>query len=183
MSELGQRPSIVLHGFLGGIINNTNVAQRLARCILEGLLGPEKVLACLPLEIRDDGDRWSITGADADGSNCRVVIRKSDAAILSLGSQSPPEVLRNEDTVEKFAAILAENAGDPAEVNQQLPFAITDRGDTWFVRGSRNADHAVEGPGAFCLEVRKRDARVLDMWFEGVLHTPPEVREALRRNK
>jgi len=41
----------------------------------------------------------------------------------------------------------------------------------------------VEGRGPFQLEVRKRDAAVIDMFSEAVIHTPPEVIEALRRKK
>ena len=110
-------------------------------------------------------------------------IRKLDAAILSLGVPNPLEMLSSMPIVEKFAAILAEDAGDADELRQQLPFAVTDHGDTWLVRGSRNQNRMVEGPGRFHLEVQKRDARVLDMCFEGVLHTPPEVKEALRRKE
>lgn len=43
-----------------------------------------------------------------------------------------------------------------------------------------DADRTTEGPGLFPMEVQNRDARVLDLWFEWVLDTPPEVDELLR---
>ena len=182
MSETPDQPSVVLHGFHGGIVNNAKVAQRLATVILNAVEGPGRGAACRPLAAKDHGDRWLITCTDSDASNIRSVdIRKSNAAVRFLGIKGPPQVLPNEDAAEKFAAILAENAGDADEVSQQSPFVVTDRGDAWFVRGSRNADRTFEGP--FRLEVQKRDARVLDMCFEGVLHVPPEVTAALRKQK
>jgi hypothetical protein len=81
-----------------------------------------------------------------------------------------------------LAAILADRADNVAGSSRQLPFVVTDQGDTWLVRGSYNVDRSVEGPGPFRLEVRKRDAAVLDMCFEMVLHTPVKAQDALPEN-
>lgn len=61
----------------------------------------------------------------------------------------------------------------------ELPWRVEDKGETWLVRGSRNKD-GVEGIGPFRLQVRKRDARVLDIRFEYFMRTPPKV-QALPR--
>ena len=176
------RPGATLHGFVGGIVSNANTASRLAQIILETLIGPRNLASCLPLRAQDCGDRWSVSGAgELDAGRCRIDIHKPDAAILSLGVEAPPEVLDTAEIAEKFAAVLAEQASD--KTVRQAPFTVTDRGDTWLVRGSYNADRAVEGRGPFQLEVRKRDAAVIDMFSEAVIHTPPEVIEALRRKK
>jgi len=122
-----------------------------------------------------------ITGAGEDARpECDIEIRKLDAAILSLGGRSPSVVMGTAAIVEEIAAILAESAGDLDEADRQLPFRVSDRGDTWRVRGSRNADRAIEGPGPFHLEMRKRDGAIVDMSFEAVLHMSPEVRNLLR---
>lgn len=184
MPETADRPSVVLHGFVGGIVPSGNSAMRLARIIVESPVGRGGLPTCSPLQAQDHGDRWSINSAGGDGTQgCVIDIRKRDAAIVLHGVQKPPEVLGDAATVEKFASVLAEDAGGAGELSRQLPFAVTDHGDAWLVRGSGNADRAVEGPGPFHLEIRKRDARVMDMYFEGVLHTPHEVKEALCRNK
>lgn len=184
MTEMPDRPSVVLQGFHGGIVGSADIALRLAQILLQNLVGKARLASCLPLQAHDRGDRWSITGADGEEADaCRIDIRKRDAAIAALGIERCPEVLGDPATVEKFAAVLAESAGGPAEPNRQMPFSVANHGATWLVRGSANADRMVEGPGPFRLEVQKRDARVLDMVFEGIIHTPPEVKELLRGNK
>lgn len=184
MPESEPRPSVVLHGFEGGIVKSANTALRLGQVVLENLVGQRRLARCLPLQAQDRGDRWSLSGAGGDGSSeCRIDIGKSDAAVLPHGVPKPPEILSNATTAEKFAAILAESAGDGVGVDRQWPFTVTDRGDTWVVRGGRHVRSAIEGPGPFHLEIRKRDARVLDIWFEWNLHTPPEVDELLRATK
>lgn len=48
------------------------------------------------------------------------------------------------------------------------------------MRGSHNKDGTVEGIGPFRILVRKRDARVLEIYFEYFMRTPPEVQALLR---
>jgi hypothetical protein len=177
------RPSVVLHGFGGGIVSNSNIGLRLAQIILESVIGPQRVALCLPLRAQDRDDRWTTTSDNAsDLRNCRIDLRKLDAAVVSLSVDGTPEALPRAEAVEKLAAAIVENSRGSAELSRQLPFAITDKGDTWLVQGSDNAARAAEDPGPFHLEVQKRDARVLDMWFEWVLPTPPEVKELIRQS-
>jgi hypothetical protein len=183
MRDATDRPSVVLHGFDGGIVNNPDIALRLAQIILESVIGPERLALCSPLRVQDRDERWAVISSHISSSrDCRIDIRKLDAAIVLLGVENPPEALPKMLTVEKFAAAIVENARDSTELQRQLPFTVSDKGDTWLVRGSGNPDRAAEGPGPFYLEVRKRDARVLDMWFEWILHAPPEVKELMRQS-
>ena len=181
MPETPSRPSVMLHGFQGGIVYNEKVALRLAQVLFGGSASSPTRAGRLPLEVRDHGNTWVVVTVGSDTQSGRSMeIRKRDAAVLSLDGQSPPELLGAAATAQHIAAVLADSAGDPDEAVRQQPFTVTDRGETWIVRGSGNADRAVEGPGPFYLEVQKRDARVLDMHFEAVIHTPPEVKELLR---
>lgn len=182
MPETADRPSIVLHGFIGGIVNNADIARRLAGIILESRLGANRFATYLPLQVQDCGASWLIKGS-GEAPACSIGIRKRDGAALSLEMENHADALGGTVAAEKFASALAENAGGAAEASRQLPFAVADNGGSWLVHGSGNADRSVEGVGPFRLEVQKRDARVLDMCFEAVMHTPPEVREALRGNK
>lgn len=177
------RPSVLLRGFDGGIVNNSGIALRLAQIILESLIGPQRLTWCSPLQAEDREDRWEIASSNPSASrDCKIEIRKLDAAVVSLGVPNPPEALATAAAIEKFSAALAENEWGQNELRRQLPLAVSDKGDTWLVQGSGNAARDVEGPGPLHLEVQKRDARVLDIWFEWVLPTPPEVKELLRQN-
>lgn len=182
MVEPPDRASVVLQGFMGGIVRRADIAARLAAVIAEGLTASEEAAADHPFAARDIGEKWSIAGT---GETCPIgmEIRKRDAAASWCGIDGAPAALSSATAAEKFAAVLAESAGNPEEVDRQRPFVVTDRGDNWLVRGSLNADRAIEGPGPFHLEVRKRDAKVLDMSNEWVMHTPPEVREILEAAK
>ena len=184
MPEAAPRPSIVLHGFTGGIAGSADIALRVAQVVLEGLLGQRELSAYLPLQAQDRADTWSISCAvGGDAGICNIDIRKLDGAVLATGVARQEQLLPNATIVEKLAAILAESAGGAAEPGRQEPFAVTDNGDTWLVRGSYNLDRSVEGKGPLHLEIRKRDAAVLDMCFEGVMHLPPEVKALLREAK
>lgn len=181
MPNRERRPSVVLQGFIGGVVNTADAASRLAQVILGRLVGQRRLERCLPLQVQDRGDRWSLSGSGGDPpSECRIEINKLDAAVLSLGVPTPPEILSDAATAQKFAAILAETAGDGAGSEQHARCAVTDRGNTWLVRCGGHITPAIEGPGPFLMEVQKRDARVLDLWFEWVLDTPPDVDDLLR---
>ena len=171
--------------FDGGVVNNASIAARLAQLILEPLIGASELAANLPLRIEDHGDNWAIRGGRmASGSGtprtCDLDIRKLDAAVLISGDRPAQDLLGDPALAEKFAAAVLESTNGEEELRQQSPLIVSDQGETWRARGSRGADRTVEGPGPFHLEVQKRDARVLDMWFEWVLHTPPDVQALLR---
>lgn len=169
--------------FDGGVVNNANIAARLARLILEPLIGAAELAANLPLRVEDRGDNWAIQGSrEAPGrpGACDLDIRKRDAAVLVSGDRPARDLLCDPALAEAFAAAALENANGDEELRRQMPLVVSDQGEIWRVRGSHNADRAVEGPGPFHLEVQKRDARVLDMWSEWVLHTPPDVQALLR---
>lgn len=181
MPDTPDRPSIVLHGFHGGIVNGPDIAVRLARIVLAGPAGPISPVVGSPLQAEEVGDRWSISDAsDSIRTERRIEMRKRDAAVLSIAGVRPTDAVPDPTAAEKFATALADNAGSPGESSRQMPFAVIDKGDTWVVRGSYNADRAAEGLGPFCVEIRKQDARVLDMGFEGVIQMPTEVQELLR---
>jgi hypothetical protein len=110
-------------------------------------------------------------------------IRKRDGAVLTAATAKATDAVANSATAERMAAALSDNAGLPGESGRQAPFTAIDKGHTWVVRGSYNANHTAEGLGPFYVEFRKRDARVLDIGFEGILHIPPEVKEALHTGK
>ena len=178
------RPSVVLQGFIGGVVNTADAASRLAQVILGRLIDQRRLARCLPLQVQDRGDRWFLSGSGEDRPpECRIEIDKLDARVLSLGVPTPPEILRDAATAREFAAILAETGGDGASSEQHSRCAVTDRGDTWLVRCRGHIPPATEGSGPFRLEIQKRDARVLDIWFEWNLYTPPEVDELLRTTK
>lgn len=181
MPEPSNRPSVVLHGFTGGIVGSATAAVGLAEVMLASRMGRRDLANCLPLLAQDLGDRWLVSSAAQDvGQLCNIEIRKLDAALLSFGVETPSEVLDSAATTKRIAEILVENASGSGELSRQLPFIVIDRGDTWLVRGSRNAERTVEGAGSFHLELRKRDGGVLEMYFVGVLHTPQEVLETPR---
>jgi|SRR6185437_6067351 len=184
MPNRERRPSVVLQGFIGGVVNTADAASRLAQVMLGRLVGQRRLARCLPLQVQDRGDRWSLSGSGGDRpSECRIEIDKLDATVLSLGVPTPPEILSDAATAQKFAAILAETAGDGAGSEQHWRCAVTDRGNTWLVRCRSNITPAIEGQGPFRLEVQKRDAQVLDIWFEWHVDAPPEVDELLRTTK
>jgi len=170
--------------FDGGIVNNATIASRIAHLILESLIGSTELLANMPLRVTDRADKWSIRGNQEAGSSvpgsCDLEIRKRDAEVVVLSDQQTPDLLSDPPAAEKFASAVLVNAAGEEELSRQSPLIVDDKGETWRVRGSGNANRAVEGPGPFELEVQKRDARVLDMWFEWVLNTPPEVQVLLR---
>jgi len=148
MRETSNRPSIVLHGFQGGIVHSAKVARELSEILLDAWVPPQAFAACLPLNAQDDGDSWRVAGFGPDTQSvCSIEICKRDAAVLSLGGKSPLELLGAAATVQRIAAVLADSAGEPNEARLQRPFVVTDRGDSWLLRGSRNIDRAVEGPG------------------------------------
>lgn len=64
-----------------------------AQVILGRLVGQRRLARCLPLQVQDRGDRWSLSGSGGDRpSECRIEIDKLDATVLSLGVPTPPEV-------------------------------------------------------------------------------------------
>jgi hypothetical protein len=111
---------------------------------------------------------------------CDIEIRKRDAAIRVLSDQGTQYLLDDPAVAEKFGSAVLANAAGESELRRQLPLMVEDKEEIWRVRGSGNADREIEGPGPFLMEVQKRDARVLDMWFEWILDTPPEVDDLLR---
>lgn len=174
----------VIELFDGGVINNANIALKVANLVQESLGHGNEASARLPINITDRGDSWSVplsgwVGADG-GVVRRLEIRKRDAAIVPAEGPFARDLLGDAAIAEKFAAAILENAAGTAALGRQAPLTVEDRGETWRIRGSANADRASEGPGPFELEVKKRDARVLDMKFEWVLETPPDVLEMLR---
>jgi len=167
----------------GGVVNNAKVASQIAQLLLEPLIGATEALVNMPLRVEDRGDRWWITGnRSAAGSDERgagpIEVRKHDSAILAPGATG--NLLGDAASAEKFAATILANAAGVEELRRQSPLIAEDHGDSWRVRGSANAKRVAEGPGPFELLVQKRDARVLDMWFEWVLNTPPDVQSMLR---
>lgn len=171
--------------FRGGVVNNANIAACLARLIPEPLIGAAELAANLPLCVEDRGDSWAIQGSRAaPGASavraCDLDIGKRDSAVLVSGVRPARDLLGDPAIAGKFAAAVLENANGAEELRRQSPLVVSDRGESWQVRGSRGADRAVEGPGPFHLEVQKCDARVLNMWTEWVLHTPPDVLALLR---
>jgi hypothetical protein len=182
----GRAPGIglLLFGFgSGGVVNNAAIASRLARLILEPLIGAAELSASLPLSVADRGDKWSVTGNEAVGAGagaCRLEIRKHDAAILGLHNPREIDLLGDPAIAETFAAAILVNAYGEERLREQSPLTVQDKGKSWLVRGSHNIDRAVQGPGPFRIEVQKRDAQVLDTYFEFVMKTPPEVQALLR---
>jgi hypothetical protein len=170
--------------FDGGIVNNADIASRIAHLILEHLIGSTALSANMPLRVTDRGDKWLIRGNRAASpavlGSCDLEIRKRDAEVVVSSDQQTQDLLSNRAAVERFASAVLENAAGKEELSRQSPLIVDDKGVTWRVRGRGNANRAVEGPGPFELEVQKRDARVLDMWFGWVLNTPPEVQALLR---
>ncbi len=181
--------SILLLGAAqGGVINNRSVAARMAELLFGSLLGSTELPANMALQIVDAGDRWSVRESIAGPAPQMSKVRdfqivKIDAAIVPAEGPFAGDLLGDAAVAEKFAAAILENAAGTAELRRQAPLTVEDRGETWRIRGSANADRASEGPGPFELEVQKRDARVLDMKFEWVLETPPDVLEMLRASK
>jgi hypothetical protein len=181
------KPSILLlEATQGGVVNNAGVAARLAQVILESLAEPNGLLTNRPLQVENCNDRWSVKRGRSPVDPGRtdayyMEIFKRDATIFLSSSDNSNQILLTcPSTVQKFAAIIIENARGKAELNRQLPLLIEDKVETWFVNGSGNVDRAVEGPGPCRLEIEKRDARVVDMWFEWILKTPPEAKALLR---
>ena len=162
----------------GGVVNNAKVASQIAQLILEPLIGATELLANMPLGVEDCGDRWLVRGnlrrADSDQPRAGPVeVRKHDSAILM--PRTAGNLLGNAVIAETFAATVLANTAGAGELRRQSPLIAEDNGDNWRVRGSANAKRSAEGPGPFELLVQKRDARVLDMWFEWVLSPSPEV--------
>ena len=180
MSQAAPRPSVVLHGFQGGIVYTAEIAVRLAEVVVGCVPVGEKSSGSLHLKAQDNGTTWLIAEAGKGARSCRIEIAKSDATVHWLEGGEPSAALPTEEAASRFAAVLADGASPIAKMYPQSPFLVTDCGETWIVRGSGNADRAVEGPGPFHLEVQKRDARILDMYFQAVIHSPPEVNELLR---
>ena len=170
--------------FDGGVVNNADIALRIAHLVLEPLIGPTEFSRNLPLRVADHGDKWLIQGnrEQSSGSleSCDIEIRKRDAAVRVLSDQGTQYLLHDPAAVEKFGSAVLANAAGESELRRQLPLMVEDKEEIWRVRGSGNADRAIEGPGPFLMEVQKRDAQVLDLWFEWILDTPPGVDELLR---
>jgi hypothetical protein len=176
---------LLLGAAQGGVVNNRNIAVRLAELLFGSFLGSSELQGNIAFQIVDAGDWWSVRGSLAGPARhmstlCEFRIVKSDATVIDEHGGAPRDLLGDAAIAEKFAAALLENAAGAAELQRQRPLVVEDRGETWRIRGGANADRAVEGPGPFALEVQKRDARVLDIKFEWVLETPPDLREMLR---
>lgn len=170
MPEAADAPSVILHGFAGGIVNSADLALRLAQVILDGAQRSDKPTTRTSLQVQDRGSSWSVRSVDGNGADVyEIDIRKRDAAICDRNFQQPLDVLGDMAVAEKFAAVLARASAGAADFNWQLPLTVIDRGDAWLVRGSDNPRPAPEGLGPFHLGVRKRDAKVLDMFFEGII--------------
>ncbi|MBV9860409.1 MAG: hypothetical protein JO038_09950 [Alphaproteobacteria bacterium] len=169
--------------FDGGVVNNANIASQIAQMILKSLIEQAELLASMPLRVEDRGDRWQITGnrgiagSDEPGVG-PIEVRKHDSAILA--PRAAGNLLGDAAIAEKFAAKVLANIAGRGELRRQRPLVAEDNGDSWRVRGSANAKRTAEGPGPFELLVQKCDARVLDMWFEWVLNTPPDVQSMLQ---
>jgi hypothetical protein len=172
-SKIGVTPSLLLlEAAQGGVVNNTDVAMRLAWLLLTSSESPED----LPLEITDRGDKWLIRGKPQPFGP--IEIRKRDGAVAyGAGNRGQPTVLPTVQMAQRFGQIIIENARSAAELHRQLPLRVEDKGETWLVAGSGKADPQEGGPSGCRLEMRKRDACVVDFWFGWTLGTHPAIRD------
>jgi hypothetical protein len=74
----------------------------------------------------------------------------------------------------RLAELLFEAHHGGAQLEQQRPLIVTDKGDHWRVEGSWNRDRKIEGIGAFYCLLRKFDGCVLDLGATYVVHPHPE---------
>lgn len=81
-------------------------------------------------------------------------------------------VIGNVDVACRFAELVLEYTQGIEALEEQKPLVVEDRGDTWFILGSWNRDHALPGFGPFQMVVKKRDAQVLDLGMPMVFPSP-----------
>ncbi|MDA8232391.1 MAG: NTF2 fold immunity protein [Magnetospirillum sp.] len=89
-----EKPSrqVMLHAICsGGLLNKRDLALKIGELLAYSVYPREEMDRQRPLEIRDDGDRWTIIGSynrqmkDGRGP-LKVVLRKWDAAVLDLAT-------------------------------------------------------------------------------------------------
>jgi hypothetical protein len=172
--EVRESPSLLLlEATQGGVVNNADIAVRLARLLFASSDLPED----LPLEVKDLADKWSIR-RERPQSTDHIEIRKRDASIIVWADSGRESmVLRSAEIVQRFGQIIIENARSAEELHRQLPLRVEDKGETWLVAGSGKANPREGGPSGCHLEMRKRDACVVDFWFGWTLGTHPAIRD------
>jgi len=176
------RPSILLmEAAHGGIVNNERVAKSLTRVVLRrlasvGTLAEDREV----LGIEALTDRWGLRMKE-NGRSSWIEITKRDAAVSRPSHLTNGQPLLSGAAVAKeFAEILIKNLSREGAGGDQLPLSLKDKGSTWMIDGSHNADRAVEGTGLCHVEIQKKDCRVVDLCLEYVLHVPSVVKQLLR---
>lgn len=179
LSEINMKFLAALNG--GGVAAKADIARELADLFISILAKQGKAYS--PTLV-DEGDQWRVEvheTAIADRDKFHFDIRKADAALLLPGNTAPNRMaIATADIATAFGLIVLKSGGQD-DVDKQLPLTASDQGDIWLIRGSLSRDRAAEGPGPFRLEVRKCDAKVIDMGFDFILNVPPEVRPFFQR--
>jgi hypothetical protein len=172
---------MLLQGALNGnIITDAQSALRVARLILRILAAPHGHFI-----VEDKGDRWSVVATvppKIGNPSQQIDIKKEDATVLS-PQRSKQDMFANCSAATEFAEIVIESAWGRADLKKQYPIAVSDSGKTWIVRGSRNADRAVEGLGPLNLEFLKGDGRVLNLFTEWFLDIPDDIKQFIRAQR
>lgn len=93
MAKSEQSSLMFVRSLLGdNVVNNADLARKIAELLLENAYGERAVSQQLPLRVEDLGDRWVILGSSECGSGvAKVIIRKLDCNILDLNI---PDVIR-----------------------------------------------------------------------------------------
>lgn len=90
----------------GGLLNRPELVIEIADLLARNHYPDETIAKQRPLQIIDDGDRWTVVGTldremDRDGQ-LQVVLRKSDGAVLNLALCGGAYATMSEDVVSKL---------------------------------------------------------------------------------
>jgi len=176
---------LLLEAAHGSLVNTAEFAARIAESVLDREIGTVKAPGNRVANVEDRGHCWSVRvergkPQSAANTEIEVEIQKRDAAVSGSGIGHPRPAIGTRELAEKIATLILRQKYGEDELQRQQPLRVEDKGDVWGVRGSFNIDRVLEGPGPFIIELQKRDARVLNILFEGVIKVLPDVQDLLR---
>jgi len=82
----------------GGFVRNASTAEKLAAVLISSLYGDSVLSQQSPLQVTDDGDRWTLSGKgyvpprwQSGIKSLTIVISKADARVLDLRMEYQPK--------------------------------------------------------------------------------------------
>ncbi len=91
-------------------------------------------------------------------------------------------VINNRDVALEVARAIIKSLYGMDELAKQEPLYTSETKDEWIVYGSFNKDRREEGLGQISINIKKRDAQIVDIKWDVVVFTPRDIQEIINRN-